>query len=192
MLLIFLFLTCCLATFDCSFDCSRGSCNLAGDESNNIVQLKCVEWTSYTSSGGSFNYWAWLCILNLPYKGKITMCNQTGCIPPFGCTIESFVEHSDNCVKHDSFCESETKVCCKNDFDCDKFLHKCQPTDNLIFNTTTSSTTTSTSTPAAAVPSEVVIFLIVFLSILLLSSLIIFILCILRMRKNRMYQPIQQ
>ncbi len=143
--------------FDCTYDCTRGSCNPNGSVQN--IGLKCDQCQSCPSGGQCYTYNCWICYPNFPYYGKISECNKSGCIPPFGCKLISFTSAQPSCQSADDFCSSPTKTCCQNDNDCNKFFNTCTPPIPLVMNTTTTvtppTTTPATTTPALSTSFEI-------------------------------------
>lgn len=150
-MIIYIFLTIffchTLSQFDCIYNCERGSCNTFG-KNNDIINLRCSEWTSCDTSGKCNNRYLWACDFNRPYPGKIIECNKTGCIPPWGCKLDSFSLSTGSCTASNDFCNNPTKTCCNNDYDCDKFFSPCKILETLVMNTTTT-TTQKTTTPSS-------------------------------------------
>ena len=132
--------------FDCNYDCRRGSCNPVNGYQD--IDLKCSLWTTC----GPYNapchdVWMWSCDPNYPYYGKITECNKTGCIPPFGCNLISFETSINTCQVVDDFCSSPTKACCNNDDNCDKYWKPCIAPVTIATNATTTEPSTQSQQP---------------------------------------------
>lgn len=172
--------------FDCTFDCQRGSCN---PEATSDIELKCSLWqTCGPYNAPCRDVWLWSCKYSMPYLGTINQCNQTGCLPPWGCRLTSFSKTTETCQVTDSFCSSPTKACCNNDANCDKNMHECTPTTTV---TPVTNATVTTTKPTDAPNEPLNLSLIIGLSIsglIFLGAIVGFIIYRVQ-RRNRMQQP---
>ena len=106
-------------SYDCMYFCKRGSCNPDIQGFN----LKCEPMVNCYHSSCKYSSW-FTCGPNVPYYGSISQCNQTECIPPFGCSLISESIATNSCLSRDSFCDKES-ACCNNDDNCNKLFSPC-------------------------------------------------------------------
>ena len=175
------------AQFDCSYDCTRGSCDpLYGED----IHLRCDEWMVCGPGGPCTNEWQWNCQPNYPYTGTIKQCNRSGCIPPWGCTLVSFEKSTNTCQNFNTFCDKNpNKECCKNDENCDKYMHPCTPPTTLQMNTTSTTTMTISPTEPPKDNNQIIIGVSVAIGTLVLLFGLTF-LILWGVRRRRKYTPL--
>ena len=177
--------------FDCVYSCQRGSCAARDQPTfDGEPGLACVKMNK---GGNNVGVWRWMCDWYAEglYSGTIKQCNQTGCIPPWGCKLVSFTTAREECTPKNTYCDPNSgtkKVCCKNDVMCYPNHKPCIPALPIVKNTTTH-TTAPPHTPRP--PISTIIAVSVVSGVILLAIIGGIIVWVRRRMERQGYGPIQ-